>query len=200
MFVIDTNAIRGEVIPELDSCEDEIDTLEDTKLSTPPDFGDDGELTVLEKGIKNVKSNISSARSALNNKADKVEEMEEKAKKLFDGTNIEYTEGMQFESTEEIKAYISFVKMVQENPDFYANINGINPWSSTGNTYTVNSHGQCVWFAWAKFYEIYGFSPWETGSGNGRDCASNLIKNHSDIFEQGLNPKVGSVFSLTKTR
>ena len=53
--------------------------------------------------------------------------------------------------------------------------------------------GQCTWFAWARFYEIYGYSPGFTG--NGYECVSQLLKAHPGEFESGKTPVPGSVFS-----
>ena len=53
--------------------------------------------------------------------------------------------------------------------------------------------GQCTWFAWGRFYEIYGYSPGFVGAGD--TCAHELLVAHPDKFEQGDTPVPGSVFS-----
>ena len=53
--------------------------------------------------------------------------------------------------------------------------------------------GQCTWFAWGAFYEIYGFDPGFRG--NGGICVDQLLQKHPDKFVQGSIPVVGSVFS-----
>ncbi len=62
-----------------------------------------------------------------------------------------------------------------------------NPYSSVG------LYGQCTWFAWGRFYEIYGFSPGFTGNGN--QCAGQLLNAHSDKFYKSSTPVAGAVFS-----
>ncbi|MCR0531826.1 phage tail tip lysozyme [[Clostridium] innocuum] len=62
-----------------------------------------------------------------------------------------------------------------------------NPYAQAG------LYGQCTWFAWGRFYEIYGFSPGFTG--NGYSCVAQLLATHPDKFEFSLMPKVGAVGS-----
>lgn len=62
-----------------------------------------------------------------------------------------------------------------------------NPYAQAG------LYGQCTWFAWGRFYEIYGFSPGFTG--NGYSCVAQLLATHPDKFEFSLIPKVGAVGS-----
>ena len=61
------------------------------------------------------------------------------------------------------------------------------------NPYAYSNVGQCTWFAWGRFYEIYGYSPGFTTNGNG--CVSQLIKAHGDKFYQSDTPVAGAVFS-----
>ena len=50
------------------------------------------------------------------------------------------------------------------------------------NPYDANGlWGQCTWFAWGRFYELYGYDPGFRGSG--KDCAQQLYDAHSDEFE-----------------
>lgn len=62
-----------------------------------------------------------------------------------------------------------------------------NPYTRLGFT------GQCTWFAWGRFYEIYGYDPGFTG--NGWDCAAQLVAAHPDKFELSSVPAAGAVFS-----
>lgn len=62
------------------------------------------------------------------------------------------------------------------------------------NPYAGPYTGQCTWFAWGRFYEMYGYSGWD--SGDGRDCAGNLIAKHPDKFELSHTPVSGSVVSF----
>ena len=57
----------------------------------------------------------------------------------------------------------------------------------------VNLYGQCTWFAWGRFYELYGYDPGFRG--DGWNCAKQLVNVHPDLFELSSNPQVGSIFS-----
>lgn len=62
------------------------------------------------------------------------------------------------------------------------------------NPYTrLGFIGQCTWFAWGRFYEIYGYDPGFTG--DGWSCASQLVAAHPDKFELSYAPAPGAVFS-----
>ncbi|MEY8380106.1 CHAP domain-containing protein [Ileibacterium valens] len=75
-------------------------------------------------------------------------------------------------------------------PDF----NNASAWKGSSSAYnTPGLWGQCTWFAWARFYEIYGFNPGFTGNGN--VCVNQLLGTHPDKFERATKPKAGSVFS-----
>jgi len=62
-----------------------------------------------------------------------------------------------------------------------------NPYSRS------NLYGQCTWFAWGRFYELYGFEPGFTG--DGWNCARQLVETHLDKFELSSKPQVGSIYS-----
>lgn len=62
-----------------------------------------------------------------------------------------------------------------------------NPYSRS------NLYGQCTWFAWGRFYELYGFDPGFTG--DGWDCARQLVEAHPDKFELSSSPQIGSIYS-----
>ena len=64
---------------------------------------------------------------------------------------------------------------------------GQNPYAWSGFT------GQCTWFAWGRFYEIYGYDPGFRGNGN--SCVSELVNTHPDKFEKSNTPVAGAVFS-----
>lgn len=53
--------------------------------------------------------------------------------------------------------------------------------------------GQCTWFAWGRFYEIYGYDPMFRG--DGYMCARQLVQAHPDKFELATYPKAGAVGS-----
>ena len=74
----------------------------------------------------------------------------------------------------------------------YPNFNTTAGWTSLNPYYSANM-GQCTWFAWGRFYEIYGYSPGFTG--NGYQCVSQLLSKHSDKFTLSSTPKIGAIFS-----
>ena len=64
----------------------------------------------------------------------------------------------------------------------------LNPYDASGYW------GQCTWFAWGRFYEIYGYSPGFVSSG--KFCAEELVNAHPDEFELSSDePKAGAIFS-----
>lgn len=74
------------------------------------------------------------------------------------------------------------------DPDF----SNTDAWQ-TLNPYAPSYYGQCTWFAWGRFYEIYGYSPGFTG--NGCDCVGQLLQAHPDKFEYSRTAKAGAVGS-----
>lgn len=81
-------------------------------------------------------------------------------------------------------------KEIQLLPDF----NNSKAWKGSASPYnTPTLWGQCTWFAWGRFYEIYGFSPGFTG--NGYECVGQLIAAHPSLFSLSKKPVPGAVFS-----
>ena len=79
--------------------------------------------------------------------------------------------------------------------DNMPNFSNDDAWKSPSNPYAPNYYGQCTWFAWGRFYEIYGYSPGFTG--NGYECVGQLLLKHSDKFVPSYTtPKAGAVFSV----
>lgn len=80
------------------------------------------------------------------------------------------------------------------NPDFSNNqvwrAGGLNPYANQ------QLYGQCTWFAWGRFYEIYGFDP--GFSGNGGTCVNELLSAHPDKFKLSTSPAAGAVFSSSR--
>lgn len=75
-------------------------------------------------------------------------------------------------------------------PDF----TNAKAWREAQSGYnTPGLWGQCTWFAWGRFYELYGFDPGFTG--NGYQCVSQLLAAHPDKFEMSKTPAAGAVFS-----
>mgnify|MGYP005793575229 FL=1 len=77
----------------------------------------------------------------------------------------------------------------REQPNF----DNMDAWG-TNNPYSrANLYGQCTWFAWGRFYEIYGYSPGFIG--DGWKCVDQLLQAHPDKFIKSNEPVVGAVFS-----
>lgn len=77
----------------------------------------------------------------------------------------------------------------REQPNF----DNMNAWGSNNPYSQAKLYGQCTWFAWGRFYEIYGYSPGFIG--DGWDCAEQLVNAHPDKFKLSDTPAVGAVFS-----
>lgn len=77
----------------------------------------------------------------------------------------------------------------REHPNF----DNVEAWGSNNPYSVANLYGQCTWFVWGRFYEIYGFNPGFTG--NGWDCAEQLVNTHPDKFKLSDTPAVGAIFS-----
>ena len=75
------------------------------------------------------------------------------------------------------------------NPNF----NNMEAWITKNPYARAGLYGQCTWFAWGRFFELYGYDPGFTG--NGWNCVDQLVAVHPDLFERSLSPKPGSVFS-----
>ena len=52
---------------------------------------------------------------------------------------------------------------------------------------------QCTYYAWSRFYQVYGFS--SGAFGNGKDNAREIVAVHGDKFSLGSTPSGGAVFS-----
>ena len=62
-----------------------------------------------------------------------------------------------------------------------------NPYAQSG------LYGQCIWFAWGRFYELYGYSPGFTD--DEWHCAEQLVAAHLDKWEPYDTPIDLCVFS-----
>ena len=56
--------------------------------------------------------------------------------------------------------------------------------------------GQCTWFTWSRFYQVYGFDC--QARGNGKQNALEIVEAYGDNFELSSTPAAGSVFSMEK--
>lgn len=73
------------------------------------------------------------------------------------------------------------------------NFDNIMAWGNNNPYSKKGLYGQCTWFAWGRFYEIYGFDPGFRG--DGWNCAQQLVAAHPDKFELSSEPQVGAIFS-----
>ena len=78
---------------------------------------------------------------------------------------------------------------IRGNPNF----DNAAAWVSLNPYARAGLYGQCTWFAWGRFYEIYGYSPGFTG--DGWKCVDQLVATHPDKFKKSSTPTVGAVFS-----
>ncbi len=101
--------------------------------------------------------------------------------------NISNISSSAFDLRNTVFAYSSLTED-KLKPDF----NNLDAWVRQ-NPYASMNTGQCTWFAWGRFYEIYGYSPGFTGNGN--QCAGQLLAAHGDKFYQSDTPVAGAVFS-----
>lgn len=88
-----------------------------------------------------------------------------------------------------VMRYVSFSFRGGTKPNFdnYDALVNKNPYAQ------AKLYGQCTWFAWGRFYELYGYSPGFIG--DGWKCVDQLLKTHGDKFERSTTPKAGAVFS-----
>ena len=88
-----------------------------------------------------------------------------------------------------VMRYVGITFRGGTNPNF----NNLEAWVTKNPYARAGLYGQCTWFAWGRFYELYGYDPGFTG--NGWDCVDELLKAHPDKFERSTIPKAGAVFS-----
>lgn len=90
---------------------------------------------------------------------------------------------------EHVMQYVSFSFRGLYNPNFHND----DAWIDKNPYAKEKLYGQCTWFAWGRFYELYGYSPGFIG--NGYECVDQLLKAHPDKFERSPTPKAGAIFS-----
>ena len=93
------------------------------------------------------------------------------------------------EYVDHVMRYVSITFRGGSNPNF----NNLEAWVTKNPYARAGLYGQCTWFAWGRFYELYGYDP--GFSGDGSSCVKELIAAHPDKFEQSSSPKAGAVFS-----
>ena len=55
---------------------------------------------------------------------------------------------------------------------------------------------QCTYFAWSRFYQVYGYD--NGARGNGKTNAMEIVNAHGDTFSISSTPSAGAVFSAEK--
>ena len=93
------------------------------------------------------------------------------------------------EYVDHVMRYVGITFRGGTNPNF----NNLEAWVTKNPYAQAGLYGQCTWFAWGRFYEIYGYSPGFTE--DGKDCVKQLLKAHPDKFEKSSSPRVGALFS-----
>jgi len=166
----------------LDSKADNYKSLYDDYSATMTDCSD--KMSTLEGEINTLLDSITDEYSSKINVIDATEL--ESTTDYF--VNIE-TISSKFGSAFDLSNTVVINKNYLADPDFTNSAAWVteNPYAQSG------LYGQCTWYAWGKFYEIYGYSPGFTG--NGRDCVSQLLAAHPDKFTSSSTPVAGSVFS-----
>ena len=94
------------------------------------------------------------------------------------------------EYVDHVLRYVSFgFGSIRSEPNF----NNTEAWVTKNPYARAGLYGQCTWFAWGRFYEIYGYSPGFTG--DGWKCVDQLVAAHPDKFKKSSTPVAGAVFS-----
>lgn len=88
-----------------------------------------------------------------------------------------------------VMRYVSFSFRGGTKPNF----DNYDAWVNKNPYAQAKLYGQCTWFAWGRFYELYGYSPGFIR--DGWKCVDQLLKTHGDKFERSTTPKAGAVFS-----
>ena len=93
------------------------------------------------------------------------------------------------EYVDNVMRYVGITFRGGTNPNF----NNLEAWVTKNPYAQAGLYGQCTWFAWGRFYELYGYDP--GFSGDGSSCVKELIVAHPDKFERSSSPKAGAVLS-----
>ena len=88
-----------------------------------------------------------------------------------------------------VMRYVGITFRGGTNPNF----NNLEAWVTKNPYAQAGLYGQCTWFAWGRFYEIYGWGP--SWTANGWDWVRMLVTYNSDQFRLSAIPDVGAVFS-----
>lgn len=137
------------------------------------------------------------SKNDVNNETDKTKDKDKTEDKTKDNDKNETKENKTDNSTSSSKTSKNENNSktnIFEDIDLEAKPDFNEPQYRSLNVYTQwGSYGQCTWFSWGKFYDVYGFDP--GASGNGVDVAGEIVNSHPDKFELSTEPKPGAVFS-----
>ncbi|MGN1338438.1 MAG: CHAP domain-containing protein [Candidatus Coprovivens sp.] len=145
--------------------------------------------------------NMNTERNNVNNKLSSITEKYETQYSVIEFNDIIETKSI-FDNLstfgEEISKGLDLNQVVQSkyfsfDSDSVPDWNNLDAWQNLNPYVNGGNTGQCTWFAWGRFYEMYGYKGWSNG--NGRDCARNLVNEHPDDFYLSDTPETGSVFS-----
>lgn len=97
-----------------------------------------------------------------------------------------------FGSGAESNGYDGDIKgAIKEDNMFINSVGAIKQFSTPGNPF---SPGQCTWYAWSRFYQVYGY---DSGArGNGKENAREIVAKHGDKFVESSTPAPGGVISF----
>ena len=97
-----------------------------------------------------------------------------------------------FGSSAESNGYDGDIKdAIKEDNMFINSVGAIKQFSTPGNPF---SPGQCTWYAWSRFYQVYGY---DSGArGNGKENAREIVAKHGDKFVESSTPAPGGVISF----
>ena len=97
-----------------------------------------------------------------------------------------------FGSGAESNGYDGDIKdAIKEDNMFINSAGAIKQFSTPGNPF---SPGQCTWYAWSRFYQVYGY---DSGArGNGKTNAAEIVAKHGDKFVESSTPAPGGVISF----
>lgn len=97
-----------------------------------------------------------------------------------------------FGSGAESNGYDGDIKdAIKEDNLFINSAGAIKQFTTPGNPF---SPGQCTWYAWSRFYQVYGY---DSGArGNGKTNAAEIVRAHPDKFVESSTPAPGGVISF----
>lgn len=146
------------------------------------------------KPVETVKPSQSQSQTVSQTNAPAKTELSIKTETKTEETKVEATINYKTSSwtqpsTVAAKGYAGDLKKSLKLDDFKTS--NLTDFLGNGNPFMV---GQCTWFAWARFYQVYGF---DSGArGNGKTNAAEIVRAHSNKFELSSTPAAGATFSV----